>query len=99
MLMGFLIISNMLLSIPLLAMGASSLFNHGGYHSQQLVPIYNLSQLQPPRATGRRRKRWTDRDGHLTGDEMARRIEPRELLKRVLFSLSNRSNRCRVAAF
>lgn len=59
MLMGFLIISNILLSIPLLAIGASSLFNQGGQHSQQLVPVYNLSQLittQRP-ASGRRRRR------------------------------------------
>lgn len=67
MLMGFLIISNMLLSIPLLAIGASSLFGQGGgggWHSQQLVPVYNLSQLITTRAPSgkrrrrRRKKRW-----------------------------------------
>lgn len=63
MLMGFLIISNMLLSVPLLAIGAQSLFNQGGggYHSQQLVPVYNLSQLatasRPPGGRRRRRRR------------------------------------------
>lgn len=64
MLMGFLIISNILLSIPLLAIGASSLFSNnqgsllGGYHSQQLVPVYNLSALITTRApSGRRRRR------------------------------------------
>lgn len=57
MLMGFLIISNILLSIPLLAIGASSLFNQGGYHSQQLVPVYNLSQLSGVLPSGRRRRR------------------------------------------
>lgn len=55
MLMGFLVISNILLSIPLLAIGASSLFNGGrsgaGWHSQQLVPIYNIS------SSGRRRRK------------------------------------------
>lgn len=58
MLMGFLIISNILLSIPLLAIGASSLFNQGGggWHSQQLVPIYNLSQFTT-RLPGRRRRK------------------------------------------
>lgn len=57
MLMGFLVISNILLSIPLLAIGASSLFNggnQGGWHSQQLVPVYNLSSS----GRRRRRKRW-----------------------------------------
>lgn len=62
MLMGFLIISNILLSIPLLAIGASSLFNQGGgFNSQQLVPVYNLSQMITTRApgsgAGRRRRR------------------------------------------
>lgn len=61
MLMGFLIISNMLLSIPLLAIGASSLFGQGGgggWHSQQLVPVYNLSQLiTTARPSGKRRRR------------------------------------------
>lgn len=57
MLMGFLIISNMLLSIPLLAIGASSLFNQGSFHSQQLVPVYNLSQLTTRAPSGRRRRR------------------------------------------
>lgn len=69
MLMGFLIISNILLSIPLLAIGASSLFNHQGgglgsnvwSHSQQLVPVYNLSALittrSPTSGAGRRRRR------------------------------------------
>lgn len=58
MLMGFLIISNMLLSIPLLAIGASSLFNHSPTYSQQLVPVYNLSQIATTRApAGRRKKR------------------------------------------
>lgn len=62
MLMGFLIISNMLLSIPLLAIGASSLFSQpgGSFQSQQLVPVYNLSQLLTTRApSGRRRRRST----------------------------------------
>lgn len=65
MLMGFLIISNILLSIPLLAIGASSLFNKnnlggsplGGYYSQQLVPVYNLSALTTRAPSGRRRRR------------------------------------------
>ena len=69
MLMGFLIISNMLLSIPLLAIGASSLFNHGGFHSQQLVPVYNLSQLVPPRATGKRKRRRRRREAISASDE------------------------------
>lgn len=68
MLMGFLIISNILLSIPLLAIGASSLFNNqGGQHSQQLVPVYNLSQLittqRPPSGRRRRRKRRSTSEG------------------------------------
>lgn len=90
MLMGFLIISNMLLSIPLLAIGASSLFNHGGFHTQQLVPVYNLSQLSP-RPSGRRRKRWAPVSLTNSTSDV---IEPRELLKRVLLSLAN-GNRCR----
>jgi len=63
MLMGFLIISNMLLSIPLLAIGASSLFNNnGGYRTQQLVPVYNLSQITTRAPSGRRRRKRFARD-------------------------------------
>lgn len=67
MLMGFLIISNMLLSIPLLAIGASSLFSQpgGSFQSQQLVPVYNLSQLVTTRGpSGRRRRRSVFNDNY-----------------------------------
>lgn len=76
MLMGFLIISNILLSIPLLAIGASSLFNQGGHHSQQLVPVYNLSQLvttRPPSGRRRRRRRRRKRSVY-SGIEKSTRI-------------------------
>lgn len=55
LLLGFLILSNILLSLPLLALGAQSLFG-GGNNQQQLIPVYNISQpARPP--SGRKKKR------------------------------------------
>jgi hypothetical protein len=90
MLMGFLIISNMLLSIPLLAMGASSLFSQGGIHTQQLVPVYNLSQLARPSTGRRRRRRWISAQRRL--DEKRDEFDFDTLLRRVMarFAISNK---------
>ena len=98
MLMGFLIISNMLLSIPLLAMGASTLFsNNNGYHTQQLVPVYNLSQLaRPPSSGRRRRKRWTVKETR----EVARLRDHvlTAMMQRIIVALT-KGNKCRVTSF
>lgn len=94
MLMGFLIISNMLLSIPLLAMGASTLFGHGGYHTQQLVPVYNLSQLRPPSGRRRRRRRRWTREGPATRSIALAELTFANVLRRILASLA-RGGQCR----
>jgi hypothetical protein len=95
MLMGFLIISNMLLSIPLLAMGASSLFNQGGSHTQQLVPIYNLSQLARPSAGRRRKRRWVSAQTRLA--DLRDDFNFNAMLRRLMAKFAIK-NKCRQAS-